>query len=220
MPTEFVIELPDELADRLAEEPDISGFVTECVRNDMTDERILRTLRQAGFALSPAHLKRAGRVLNAALQLITPELGALVAGPGAGMPDKPALTPGRSAFVLDTPAVLAFAGGDEDVAARIAVASDRRLTVVVPAGCLASAYRQVPQEGWWVLGLLAALRPTQVTAVTADCSAALGLWSRSVPAMDLAQAAMEAARAITPIMTDRRELLGEVLPKEWPIIDL
>lgn len=38
--------------------------------------------------------------------------------------------------------------------------------------------------------------------------------------MDLAQAAMEAARAITPIMTDRRELLGEVLPKEWPIIDL
>ncbi|WP_430497341.1 hypothetical protein ACQRWP_21820 [Micromonospora trifolii] len=64
------------------------------------------------------------------------------------------------------------------------------------------------------------LRPTRVKPLTADCSAALGLWLRSVPAMDLAQAAMEAARAITPIMTDRRELLGEVLPKEWPIIDL
>ncbi|MFI6237274.1 hypothetical protein ACIBD9_27235 [Micromonospora sp. NPDC050784] len=101
MSTEFVIELPDELADRLAEEPDISAFVTECVRKDMADERTLHTLRQAGFALSPARLEQAGR-----------------------------------------------------------------------------------------------------------------------PAMDLAQAAVEAARAITPIMTDRRELLGEVLPKEWPIIDL
>ncbi|RAO58956.1 hypothetical protein [Micromonospora saelicesensis] len=220
MSTEFVIELPDELADRLAEEPDISAFVTECVRKDMADERILHTLRQAGFALSPAHLKRARRVLNAALEQITPELGALVAGPGAGRLDEPAATPGRSAFVLDTPALLAFAGGDENVAARIAVASDRRLTVVIPAGCLASAYRHIPQEGWWVLDLLAALRPTQVMALTADCSAALGLWLRSVPAVDLAQAAMEAARGITPIMTDRRELLGEVLPKEWPIIDL
>ncbi|RQX06144.1 hypothetical protein [Micromonospora arida] len=220
MSTELVIELPDELADRLAEEPDISAFLTDCIRKDMTDERILRKLRQAGFALSPAHLKRAGRVVNAALEQITPKLGALVAGPEAGMPDEPAFTPGRSAFVLDTPALLAFAGGDEDVAARIVVASDRRLTVVIPAGCLASAYRQIPQEGWWVLDLLAALRPTQVTALTADCSAALGLWLRSVPAVDLAQAAMEAARAITPIMTDRRELLGEVLPKDWPIIDL
>ncbi len=38
--------------------------------------------------------------------------------------------------------------------------------------------------------------------------------------MDLAQVALEAARATTPIVSDRRELLGEVLPKEWPIIDL
>ncbi|MEU4529681.1 hypothetical protein AB0F49_15760 [Micromonospora ureilytica] len=186
----------------------------------MADERILPTLREAGFALSSADLKQAGRVLNAALELITPELSALVAGPRAGRPDTPALAPGRSAFVLDTPALLAFACGNEEVAAKISVASDRRLTVVIPAGCLASAYRQTPQEGWWVLDLLASLRPTRVRALTADCSAALGLWLRSVPSMDLAQAAMEAARAITPIMTDRRELLGEVLPKEWPIIDL
>ncbi|MEV4498257.1 hypothetical protein AB0J84_21500 [Micromonospora arborensis] len=220
MSTEFVIELPDELADRLFEEADISAFVTECLRKDMADERTLHTLRQAGFALSPDRLEQAGRVLDTARELITPELGALVAGPRMGMPNKPALTPDGSAFVLDTPALLAFASGDEDVAARISVASDRQLTVVIPAGCLASAYRQTPQEGWWPLNLLAGLRPTQVKALTADCSAALGLWLRSVPATDLAQAAMEAARAITPIMTDRRELLGEVLPKEWPIIDL
>ncbi|MCG5440806.1 hypothetical protein [Micromonospora foliorum] len=220
MSTEFVIELPDELADRLAEEPDISAFVTDCVRKDMADERTLHTLRQAGFALSPARLEQAGRVLDRALELITPELGPLVAGPRAGTPDAPVLTPDGSAFVLDTPALLAFACGDDGVAARISVASDRRLRVVIPAGCLASAYRQTSQEGWWPLDLLAGLRPTRVEPLTADCSAALGLWLRSVPAMDLAQAAMEAARAIAPIMTDRRELLGEVLPKEWPIIDL
>ncbi|MFE9194278.1 hypothetical protein ACFYL6_32200 [Micromonospora sp. NPDC007208] len=89
MSTEFVIELPDELADRLAEEPDISAFVTECVRKDMADERTLHTLRQAGFALSPARLEQAGRVLDRALELITPELGSLVAGPRAGTPDAP-----------------------------------------------------------------------------------------------------------------------------------
>ncbi|MEU1812179.1 hypothetical protein O7622_27390 [Micromonospora sp. WMMD1076] len=48
----------------------------------------------------------------------------------------------------------------------------------------------------------------------------LGGWSRTLLSMDLAQAALEAARATTPIMSDRRELLGQVLPKEWPSIDL
>ncbi|SCE95892.1 hypothetical protein GA0070562_4544 [Micromonospora tulbaghiae] len=48
----------------------------------------------------------------------------------------------------------------------------------------------------------------------------LGGRSRTLLSMDLAQVALEAARATTPIMSDRRELLGEVLPKEWPIIDL
>ncbi|MET7668115.1 hypothetical protein [Micromonospora luteifusca] len=64
MSTEFVIELPDELADRLSEETDVSAFVTECVRKYVADERTLHTLRQAGFALSPARLEQAGRVLD------------------------------------------------------------------------------------------------------------------------------------------------------------
>ncbi|MEU5961480.1 hypothetical protein ABZ777_09760 [Micromonospora parva] len=220
MSTEFDIEVPDELADWLAEKPDISTFVAECVRENMASERTLHTLQQAGFALSPARLQEAERVLDRALAQITPQLRALVAGSRAGTPDASLSTCTGSAFVLDTPALLAFASGDEEVAAGISVASDRRLTVIIPAACLATSYRQTPQEGWWALDLLAALRPTGTRALSAECSAALGLWLRDMPAMDLAQAAMEAARAITPIMTDRRELLGEVLPKEWPIIDL
>ncbi|TWH66142.1 hypothetical protein JD77_01092 [Micromonospora olivasterospora] len=50
----------------------------------------------------------------------------------------------------------------------------------------------------------------------------LGGWSRRLGGrMDLAQLAMDAAaHPLVPVLTDRRELLGEVLPKDWPIIDL
>ena len=70
--------------------------------------------------------------------------------------------------------------------------------------------------------MLAALPHIRVTPVEADMCAFLGGWSRRMASrMDLAQLAMDAAaNPLVPILTDRRELLGEVLPKEWPIIDL
>ncbi|WP_433263610.1 hypothetical protein ACQPWR_26725 [Micromonospora vinacea] len=123
-------------------------------------------------------------------------------------------------LVLDTNCLLAYSEGMEAVGEQIAKVADKGYRVIVPALCLAAAYRQVTSDGWPLLDIVGDLERVMVTPVEHDMCAILGGWSRALGGMDLAQAAMEAARAITPIMTDRRELLGEVLPKEWPIIDL
>ncbi|MFY1657041.1 MULTISPECIES: hypothetical protein [unclassified Micromonospora] len=123
-------------------------------------------------------------------------------------------------LVLDTACLLAYSEGTEAVGEQIAAVADRGQTVIVPALCLAEAYRQVAVDGWRLLDILGDLDHVVVTPVAHDMCMFLGGWSRTLPSMDLAQVALEAARATTPIMSDRRELLGEVLPKEWPIIDL
>ncbi|MFC4146891.1 hypothetical protein ACFO0M_11585 [Micromonospora mangrovi] len=123
-------------------------------------------------------------------------------------------------LVLDTACLLAYCEGTETVGEQIAEVADRRQSVIIPALCLAEAYRRVHTDGWRLLDTLGDLAHVEVASVTHDMCMFLGGWSRTLGGMDLAQAALEAARATSPIMTDRRELLGEVLPKEWPIIDL
>lgn len=125
-------------------------------------------------------------------------------------------------LALDTAALLAYASGAKDVGARIAEAADYARDVLVPALCLAHAHQQATAPQWELLELLAALPQVQITPVEPDMCAYLGGWSRRMTGrMDLAHLAMEAAaNPLVPIMSDRRELLGEVLPKEWPIIDL
>ncbi|MFI6238292.1 hypothetical protein ACIBEF_00265 [Micromonospora sp. NPDC050795] len=122
-------------------------------------------------------------------------------------------------LVLDTACLLAYSEGEEQVGEQIAEVADKRQVVIIPALCLAAAYRQVSTDGWPLLDIVADLEQVIVTPVDHDTCMFLGGWSRSL-GMDLAHVALEAARATTPIMTDRRELLSEVLPKEWPIIDL
>ncbi|MGC4887311.1 hypothetical protein [Micromonospora sp. DT227] len=123
-------------------------------------------------------------------------------------------------LVLDTACLLAHAEGAEPVGEQIVQVADRGQSVIVPALCLAEAYRRVTTDGWRLLDILGDLDQVVVAPVAHDMCMFLGGWSRTLGSMDLAQTALEAARATTPIMTDRRELLGEVLPKEWPVIDL
>ena len=50
--------------------------------------------------------------------------------------------------------------------------------------------------------------------------AVAGGWAR-VLGLDTAQAALEAASIpMTPLMTDRGDLVRRFLPKRWPIIDV
>ncbi|MFF3869993.1 hypothetical protein [Micromonospora sp. NPDC001898] len=125
-------------------------------------------------------------------------------------------------LALDTAALLAYSLTDLDVGHRIAEAADHGVNVLVPALCLANAHQQATPTQWEMLEVLAVLPHVRVTSVEADMCAFLSGWSRRLgERMDLAQLAMDAAiHPLVPIVTDRREILGEVLPKEWPIIDL
>ena len=123
-------------------------------------------------------------------------------------------------IVLDTAALLAYAGGDLRVGEIVAAVADRAETVLVPATCLASAYRDVDGARWDLLDVLAGLAHVVIAPLERDHCAVLGGWAR-VLGLDTAQAATEAAtQAVTPLMTAHRESVTRFLPKDWPILDV
>jgi hypothetical protein len=123
-------------------------------------------------------------------------------------------------IVLDTAALLAYAREDMRVGRLVAELSDDGATVVIPAACLASAYRDVDADGANLLDLIGGLAHAQVAPLTHEHCAMAGGWAR-VLGLDTAQAAVEAASIpVTPLMTDRRDLVSRFLPKDWPIIDV
>jgi hypothetical protein len=127
----------------------------------------------------------------------------------------------KPALVLDTDAVLAYASGSLQIGERISRAADAEDFVLVPALCLAEAYRRADGESLRYLDVLASLAATVVTPVEPDDVPVLGSHARKLGSKHLAQAVMAAAAyAITPIMTSRRDLVTQVLPKEWPIIEV
>jgi hypothetical protein len=122
--------------------------------------------------------------------------------------------------VLDTAALLAYAKGSIRVGQHLAVVADKGEAVLIPATCLASAYRDVAGTGWDLLDLIANLDHAVVSPLERDHCAVLGAWAR-VLGLDTAQATIEAAtHAIVPLMTSQRDLVTQFLPKEWPIIDV
>jgi hypothetical protein len=79
MTKKIAISVPDDVAERLAREPNVSAFVAESVRRVMAGERTRQALRDVGFVLTDAGLAEAGRKLDEAQARITPELRAKAA---------------------------------------------------------------------------------------------------------------------------------------------
>ncbi len=90
---------------------------------------------------------------------------------------------------------------------------------LVPAVCLATAYRDLDDEGASLLDLLSGLENVVVTPLERDECSLLGGWAR-VLGLGTAHAAIEAAATMTPLMTRERELVAQFLGPEWPIIDV
>jgi hypothetical protein len=125
------------------------------------------------------------------------------------------------ALVLDTDAVLAYAHGSFDVGGRISRAADAGDFVIVPALCLAEAYRRADSDTWHYLDVLSNLEATVVIPVEPDDPPFLGGHARALGSMHLAHAVIEAAaHPITPILTAERDRVGQILAKDWPIFDL
>ncbi|MFI6238291.1 hypothetical protein ACIBEF_00260 [Micromonospora sp. NPDC050795] len=79
MTKKIAISVPDDVAERLAKEPNVSAFITASVRGLMAGERTRQALREVGFVLTDAGLAEAGRKLDEAQAKITPELRAKAA---------------------------------------------------------------------------------------------------------------------------------------------
>ena len=125
-----------------------------------------------------------------------------------------------TAVVLDTSAVLAYAARTERVGLFVALLADRGETAIIPATCLAAAYRDVDLGSWDMIDLLASHPHVSVAPLEDYQCPVLGDWAR-VLGLELAHAAIESAsHTVTPLMTGHRELIGRVLPRQWPIIDL
>lgn len=76
MTRKIAISLPDDVAERLAQESNVSAYVTESVRRRMAHERSLELLRAAGYELNPSDLAAADERLDRARSAMTPELRA------------------------------------------------------------------------------------------------------------------------------------------------
>jgi hypothetical protein len=123
-------------------------------------------------------------------------------------------------MVLDTAALLAYASGTERVGLFVAHLADRGESALVPATCLAGAYRDMDAEAWSMLDLLVGHPHVTVSPLARRHCAVLGNWAR-VLGLELAHAAIEsAAYPVTPLMTGHRTLIAQVLPRQWPIIDV
>ncbi|MDG4805787.1 hypothetical protein O7634_03335 [Micromonospora sp. WMMD1120] len=74
MTKKITVSLPDDLAERLAQEPNASAYVAESLRRRVAGERTREILRGAGFALTDEGLARAQVEMDQLEASITPEL--------------------------------------------------------------------------------------------------------------------------------------------------
>jgi hypothetical protein len=122
--------------------------------------------------------------------------------------------------VLDTAALLAYTRGSELVGRYLAHVADRGEAALIPATCLATAYRDVDRVGWDLLDVLSGLTHAVISPLELEDCAVLGSWARTL-GLDTAHAAIASARhAVTPLMTDKRDLICTVLVEAWPIVDI
>jgi hypothetical protein len=125
----------------------------------------------------------------------------------------------KVAVVLDTAALVEYAHGNDSIGEYLAFTADEGDVALIPATCLASAYRDVNAAGADLLDVVSGLRHVVVAPLDVDHCAVLGGWARTL-GLDTAHAAIEAASAMTTLITRERELVARFLAPEWPIIDI
>ncbi|MET8041238.1 hypothetical protein ABZU25_10250 [Micromonospora sp. NPDC005215] len=74
MTKKITISLPDDLAERLTQEPNASAYVAESLRRRVAGERTREILRSVGFKLTDEGLARAQVEMDQLEASITPEL--------------------------------------------------------------------------------------------------------------------------------------------------
>lgn len=76
MTKKLAISVPDDVADRLAREPNVSAFVTEAVRRRMASEKTREMLAAVGFEITDEDIAETRAEMERLRASITPELRA------------------------------------------------------------------------------------------------------------------------------------------------
>jgi transposase-like protein len=76
MTKKLAVSVPDDVAERLARETNVSAYVTEAVRQRMRSEQTREMLRSLGFKITDEGVARAGEEFRRLRESITPELRA------------------------------------------------------------------------------------------------------------------------------------------------
>jgi len=79
MTKKIAISLPDDVAERVAQEENASAFIADAVRRRMASEEARRVLRGLGFELSDETMASVQAEMDAARAGVTPELRAKAA---------------------------------------------------------------------------------------------------------------------------------------------
>jgi hypothetical protein len=122
--------------------------------------------------------------------------------------------------VLDTSAVLAYTKGSIAVGELLSIVADDGDTALVPAACLAEAYRRLVDDGDELLGVLASVPCVEVAALSADQAASVGVVARGATGIDLGHAAAEAVARHAQLATRNHAVMSRLVPVDWPVIEL
>jgi hypothetical protein len=74
MTKKIAISVPDDVADRLSYESNVSAYITDAVRRRMDAERTREMMKSAGFDITEEGLAEAASALDEVRASITPEL--------------------------------------------------------------------------------------------------------------------------------------------------
>jgi hypothetical protein len=79
MTKKIAISVPDDVAERLAREPNVSAYITDAVRRRMSAERTREALVALGFDITDEGIARAHEEHRRLMESVTPELRAKAA---------------------------------------------------------------------------------------------------------------------------------------------
>ena len=76
MTKKIAISVPDDVAEHLARQPNVSAYITESVRRRVESDDVRAKLRSVGFAITDASVAAARAEYGEIMGAVTPELRA------------------------------------------------------------------------------------------------------------------------------------------------
>lgn len=121
--------------------------------------------------------------------------------------------------VLDTSALLAYTKGSLAVGELLAIITDDGDTVLVPAACLAEAYRRLDGESS-LLSLLSGIPCVAHAPLRPEQAAEVGAVAAKGGSVHSGHAIVETVAADAQLVTNEAARMRGLLPRGWPVIEV